>query len=624
MMRGRPRWTPSSRFLGALAVAALAVGVYANTLQNGFAFDDTEIIVDNPGVHDIEHLDELVLSSYWPGAPPATALYRPLTVATYAVDWALWNGHPRGFHAVNVLLHAGVALLVFALLLELGVGTAGATLGGAIFAVHPVHVEAVANVVGRAELLAALFFLTACLLYLRRGVPPWLRVPGLAVCYFLALASKEHAVMLPAVLLLLEAARPADTPGHETRFRDRLRAESPGYVCLAAAAAAYAALRWNVLGVPLGAGTAPELDTLSTAARLATVVRIWPEYARLLFFPLELVADYGPAVILPVDRLTTQGSLGLALGAIVLATAVAAWRRAPLISVAVLWFAITILPVSNILVLVGVMLAERTLYLPSVAIALAAGALARYTRRDQPHRRTVLAALALLALTAGAVRTWTRNPVWKSTQTVVRDLFRHHPESFRAQWILGRLLIDDGKTEAGLHLYRRAAALVPSHYSLNIQFGLRLLNAGRPVEAETVLQRARARFPQVAEPYILLSQSLLNQKRPRDALRMIEDGLAHAPPAVGLYHQKALAHAALGEWDAAFRARVQAMAMSGIRDEDFEVSWVAWYRVASIHFQQGRNAAAAWALDRARERAPAGVRDTLTLERVAPWLRSAQ
>ena len=143
---------------------------------------------------------------YWPQVVNGAGLYRPVTLSSFALEWKLWNGHPAGFHLVNLAIHTAVSLLVFLLILPVA-GTIPALVGGALFAVHPVHSEAVANVVGRSELYAALFVLGACWLFWKgtassssRRVA---RLLGIGALFVLGLGSKEMAATLPALLVLI-------------------------------------------------------------------------------------------------------------------------------------------------------------------------------------------------------------------------------------------------------------------------------------------------------------------------------------------------------------------------------------------------------------------------------------
>src|SRR5690606_18674781 len=150
-------------------------------------------------------------------------------------------------------------------------------------------------------------------------------------------------------------------------------------------------------------------------------IRVWPEYFRLLFYPRDLVADYSPGVIMPVDGFEAIVVVAAIVGGATLLLGVAAWKRWQ-ISLPIFWFAITVLPVSNLIIPVGVLLAERTLYLPSVAISVLAAGL-ETGLANQPRRARAMGAAAFaVILVAASVRTWTRNPVWKSTATLMADL----------------------------------------------------------------------------------------------------------------------------------------------------------------------------------------------------------
>ena len=151
------------RRLAPALAALVAFVVYTNTLSHQFVYDDLSVIVGNPRLHSIANWPEIVTSPWWP-----RGLYRPFTSLTLAANWSLGPGAPFGFHLVNILLHAVATGLVGLLAMRL-MPVPAALAAALLFAVHPVHVEAVANVVGRAEILATLWVLAAALLYLRYG-----------------------------------------------------------------------------------------------------------------------------------------------------------------------------------------------------------------------------------------------------------------------------------------------------------------------------------------------------------------------------------------------------------------------------------------------------------------------
>ena len=209
---------PLVRNRGLVVVAAVgvtAVLASANSLGNDFAYDDLLVVERNEDIHSLRTLPGTFFKPYWPGPHGrALGLWRPLTTWVFGAQWALWQGSPVGFHVVNVLLKGVAAALVAALLGHL-LPVSAALLGGLVFAVHPVHVEAVANVVGMSELLAANLYLGACLLVVRRAgrMEAW-RVSAVGGLFLAAVLAKESAVTLPGAVLLIDAA------GRELRVAD--------------------------------------------------------------------------------------------------------------------------------------------------------------------------------------------------------------------------------------------------------------------------------------------------------------------------------------------------------------------------------------------------------------------
>ena len=251
--------------------------------------------------------------------------------------------------------------MVFFLILEMS-ATLPALVVGALFAAHPVHSEAVANVVGRAELYSALFVLGACLLFWKgRGLSPtWrpARLLGIGALYLMGLGSKEMAATLPALLVLLALARNDDL-----RATDRVRTDLPVFLLTGALLAAFLGVRFLILGSVAGDVPAPALVGLSAGQRILTSLAVWPQYLRLLVFPFDLVADYAPAVLFPALTWGPDVVLGLLVILGAAAAAIFLWPRERLVALGIVWFGIAILPVTNLIIPTGVLLAERTFYL---------------------------------------------------------------------------------------------------------------------------------------------------------------------------------------------------------------------------------------------------------------------
>lgn len=573
-------------------VAALAVLVYANSLANGFAYDDQWIIQTRGIVQGFGQLGQLLTADYWPDRF-GSGLYRPLTLLSFAVDWSLWGGEPFGFHLTNVVLHAGVSALLALLIFQFFPGWPAAV-GGAVFAVHPVHTEAVANVVGRGELLAAFFAILACLIYARaaRQRPfSWPTIVLICLCYAMGMLSKEVGVVTP--ILLLATDIPAAAAGRASPMKAYVRSRLPLMILLGAVLVGYFALRWAILGAPvesvLGHTFAPDS---SFATRLFTMARVWPRYFELLLFPLQLSADYSPAVILPATGLTLTGLVGFLLVASTVLLAVFAFRRAPEITLAIAWAAVSILPVSNLIVVAEIALAERTLYLPSVAISLiVALALARSPARSR--RLLVAAAIAwMVGFSAVTVR---RNPVWMSTETVFADLQQHHPESARLLWWLGDRRIRMGDWEGAEEWYRRSLEVWPYFGPYLAEFALQLERHGQLEEAETMAARAVQLDPENREYNRLLGLIRFQRGDYHGVVRLVEEAEKKIGADEVLHALEADALAALEDFAGAARAQAASIRLRGAR-----ARWQDWFRLARFHAAAGDTAAALADLGRLR------------------------
>ena len=560
---GSPGLTPS-RLL--TLVALLALVTYANAAGNGWALDDEGIVAANPVVTE-GRWDEAVAGAWWrlPGAAPS--LWRPTTLTALAAQWRAFGDRPAAFHAVGVVLHAGVAVLVAALLAAVLPWPAAAA-GGALFAVHPVHVEAVANVVGQAELLAAAGYLAACLVFLRRrSAGPTGRALGagvIALLYAVALGAKESAVTLPGVLLLLVLLAPA--PGDERGRWGRALREAPLLVLLTAVLGAYLVLRVWVLGAVGGDAPAPELVGLGTGERVLTSLSLWPTWLRLLVWPAALSSDYGAGVLAPALSVR----LDVVVGAVVLIGLVAAAlhpRVPPWAALAAGWLALTTLPVSHLLLPAGTLLAERTLYLPSVALPLAAGGALATVLRRRPARARLVWGAAALVMAALLVRTAVRTPTWRDSFTVMTTLARAHPEAARAYRGRAAGLVQAGDVPAALEQYERALVLLPSEYGLLTEAGALYRRQGNLARARDLLTAAVAADPARPLAYRQLGEVYLLAGDGRAAHGTALAGLARWGSDHDLWAVVSESYVAKGDLPAAIRARVAAMAVGSSQND---------------------------------------------------------
>jgi hypothetical protein len=440
------------------ACVLLAVGTYAQTVGFRFVYDDVEIVQRNAVLHSLAGWREILTQTWW-----GHYLYRPFTEVVFAVEWALGGGHPGPFHAVNVLLHGVVTALVY-LVARDGLGPLGAGAAALVFAVHPVHVEAVAGIVGCAELLAALFTLAAALAYRADGRlaavggGSWRRIVtsfGTLTAVGFGLASKESAFAAPGVLLLMdwwETRRTGEALSRTFRRHGVL------WFATVALSLEWLWLRAGMIGSLAGDHPAPGLEGAGLVGRALVMAPVVLQYVRLLFFPLKLSADYSPNFLPAVPRLTVAGVVGVLVLAAAVVLVVRARHRAPAVSFGLAWMGGTVLVVANLIAPTGVLLAERTLYLPSVGAAILVGWLAASSEASWRHAGVGLAAV-IVGL--GMTRTLVRLPVWRDDPGFFGHLIQDAPGSYRSYGLAGVDAYSRGHHEAGEALLYRALGICP-------------------------------------------------------------------------------------------------------------------------------------------------------------------
>jgi len=465
-----------------LTVFLVACAVYVQTAGYDFAGDDVAIIRDRPLFHNLHNWWAILTASWWPNA-----LYRPVTALSLAANWVVADGHPGPFHLVNFLLHGLASILVYRLARLLFEAPGPALVAGLLFAVHPVHVEAVTNLVGRAELLCAIFAIVAVLLYRFDGrladagdLRSWRRYAttfGTLAATALALGAKESGFALPGLFLLMDWY---EGQARGQPFTQAVRRHGVLYLGVIVLTLGWLVLRSRIVQDLTGLEAAPGLEDQGLAGRTIIMLPIVLQYLRLFLFPARLSAEYSPNFIVPTTDLTLRGVLG---AAVVVAAAVLAWRarrRAQLVTFGLGWVAATVLIVANVLVPTGIILAERTLYLASVGVALV---LAWGWRALWAYAPRTANACVAVAVAAGAMRTVTRNPVWRNDATYFPAMIRDAPGSFAGDWAAAELARQRGDARESERALRRALATYPLGWAIWQDLGKLLYVQGRFIEA---------------------------------------------------------------------------------------------------------------------------------------------
>lgn len=502
-----------------VTLALLATVPYLNGLGGDFVFDDVGVIRDNPVIQR-DPAWRVFTTVYQPGA-----LYRPLTMLSYLANARLDRG-PLGFHAVNVALHVAAALAFYALALQLLGAPRAAWIAAALFAVHPIHTEAVTGIVGRAELLAALFTLAALLALAQalRGTGSarrsWL---ALSLAAFAAgLLCKESAFTTIGLVLVVHW-RLAPAAG----LRRRAIMLAP-YVLVGLAYLGLRLLAVGSLGLPTPPGALDNpLAHVDTATRLRTATLVLWDYLAMLVAPVRLSADYSfNQVPLALTWLEPRFWIAAGLLGSLATVALGLFRRRPEVTVAAALFAIPLALTANLLFPIGTIKAERLLYLPSAGACLAAGWLLAWLS-DSRARTAATVVVSLLALLAA--RTWVRNADWHDEQTLYAAAVRIAPESAKAHHNLAVALQRAGDYDDAIAHYHRALTIYPDYAAAAFGIGHIATLRGNDDEAAHWYLAALRRDEHFAKAHLQLG--LLYERR-RDypaAQSAFAAGLASEP-----------------------------------------------------------------------------------------------
>lgn len=444
-------------------VGVSAVAVYANAIFNGFVIDDLSQVVGNPWIRHIRHLPEVFTSNLWGYEGRESNYYRPLMHVVYLLIYQLFGLKQWAYHVVNILVHSGVSVLVFLTakrLLSEGQSDFRTerlfppTLAALVFAVHPIHVEAVAWVGGITDLSCAFFYLLSLYFFMQRE-PRSKAGPLLSAFFFLIAALfKEPALTLPAVMLAYDFLFRRDNL--------RLSGVTKRYFAVVIVVVGYFALRLYALGGLSPVRAARELTPYGYVLNAFVLFR---RYLEMLVFPIGLNVWH---VFQPISSLiSVKGAVSVLATIAFAALAMAAGRRHPAVSFAMVLIAFPIFPA---LYLPGLTqgienaFTERYLYLPSVGFVLLVGTFAKWMGSRMPNRKLAVVVILSTLVVAYAVGTINRNTAWKDSFSLWSDAVRKSPQSAKAHEILGYALLYRGETNEGVGQIRTAMKLKPDFF----------------------------------------------------------------------------------------------------------------------------------------------------------------
>lgn len=492
----------------ALGLAALTVLAHAGSLGNGFAgLDDSLYVSENPAV---------LGGITWPGVKWAFSLqtntyWHPLTWLSLMLDAQLFGPTAWGFHLTNIALHAANAILFFCLLRLASGRVWPSAAAAALFAVHPIHVEAVAWVTARKDVLSGFFFLSSALAYVLWAARGRACLRGMSVlAYVLAILTKPVALTLPFALLLLDVwpLRRLD-PAHPRQAAGLLREKLPYFAVLPLV------LLMVLVSHPL-TSTTGDSGNITLAMRIANLPLAYAAYLKKFFWPSDLAMFYSFPVAIPAWK---------PLAALALLAGTSVWtlvglRTRPVLAVGWFFFLGTLFPMIG-LVQAGLWpaMADRYAYLPFLGLyaALAFG-LADLAGRRLPRAALAVALVGVLAALVPATRTQTR--LWGDT----------------------------------VALFRQATINVADNWMGHLLLGSQLAKLNRLTEAEGELRRTLALNPEYSATYSWLGVVLLNQDRKQDALPFLEKAAHMRADSAAAWNNLGVLLAQLGRLDEAVEA----------------------------------------------------------------------
>ena len=438
--------------------------VYAPVYRFGFVnFDDPDYVTNNPHVRNGLTMDGVV----WAVTSTEAANWFPATRLSHLLDVEIFDLRPGGHHFTNAFLHALATVFLFAFLHAATGAAWPSAFVAVLFAVHPLHVESVAWIAERKDVLSALFWFLALWSYVRRHY--WLTL--LAFC--LGLMSKPMVVTLPFVLLLLDRW-PLGQP-----LRSALRVKIP-MLALSAASATAAYL------VQRSSGAVREVGQFPLGLRVENAVVSQAIYIVKMFWPARLAVFYPYPHDLPVWQIALSALLLAGISMVVLRER----RSRPYLAVGWLWYLGTLVPVIGLIQVGAQARADRYMYLPMVGLSIMlAWGLPEVFKGKVAISGAIVACLACAALCEAQIQ------YWRNSETLFRHALDVTSGNYLAHHNLGVALADEGRFPEAIEQYQAALQIEPNAANVETDYGNALAKSGRIPEAIAHYQAALGVLP---------------------------------------------------------------------------------------------------------------------------------
>ena len=461
-------------------ILAGTAATYRGVVEHDFVLDDKHTVRDNPSIRSLTLAGQWLSSPYAVSGARGNQNYRPVLMASYAVDYALWGEGPSGFHVTNLLIHGGVVFLAFVLGRRLWGHDGAGVIAAGVVALHPVNAEVVNYVTARSSSLMALFVLGAVWAY-DRAVVEGRRAWAVMACGLglLAMGTKESAVVLPVLIMAWDRARGT---GSEA-WRATLRRSVPWWVVVAG----FLAVRMWVLS--WGYTTAVQGMGATGSQALLFIMKIYLVSVGHWFWPVGLAVDHAwPFTIgLPEGVLLAAGAAGAVGGTIVAA------RLDRRVGWCLVWFWAALAP-AGLLPFVSrfTLYQDNRVYLAGIALAWIAGwAIVRASRWlvVSPPLRAAGTVMVVVVVVIAVRADLARTAMWADSIRLWSDVLEKYPESSLAHNGMGLLSMEAGRLDEARRSFETALALNPLHAAAALNLGRVYEHTGRPDLALDVYDR---------------------------------------------------------------------------------------------------------------------------------------
>jgi len=520
-----------------LLIACFIALFYSNSFGNFFVWNDWTLIIENFFVRDWSNLPEIFTSVFWkPLVGEPSQIYQPLLSLSFMADFSLWGLKPWGYHLTNTILHGANSILSY-FLARIYVTPVTALMAALLFAVHPIHTEAVTYISGRGELIMAFFLLSGVLVFLKsEKYTSWPLYLVSLPFFFLALLTKETAVIFP--LLLLAADVTAFPSAWQSDPSRRLARQIGPLLVLGA----FYSLRYVFVGIT----SMYPLPVTDFVRPLLLVLKAVPLYLGLLLFPSNIHFLHPLHASSPLDLQIFLAILLLAGAGWLLRCAVKSGNQA--VRFALLWFLIGLAPLVYFIGF-SVPLLEGWTYLPSVGFVLIAALGLERINRWAPSGAPLWLTLWIAVMLGGV--TFYRNWDWKDDMEISLHTIAASPNNPLALRLAGNAYMRHGNTPEAEKMFQKGLGLAPADPGLHRSLAAAYRFMGKEADAVTHYQEALKSTLEEPYAYWLLGHYYLRRGKLVEAEKYFSEAVRKFPYSSELHSDLARAHHLQGNLAAA-------------------------------------------------------------------------